>query len=93
MARSSAMRSEYTGALFPPSKTAQHMANKWDEIVLPLHEFGFGCGACGANGSAFDAAMVCPLAPSPFEEYYALVQAGKCLAGRPIWGVEFDLAE
>lgn len=78
------------------AETAQHMAKQMgQEIVLPLHPNSASAAALlgETNGSAFDAAMVCPLAPSPFEEYYALVQAGKCLAGRPIWGVEFDLAE
>jgi hypothetical protein len=70
------------------------------EITLPLHANSASAAALAgeAGGSAFDAAMVCPLAPGSlaagaFEAYYALVRAGKRLAGRPIWGVEFDLAE
>jgi len=83
------------------AETAQHMAKQMGtEIVLPLHRnSASAAGLAGeAGGKAFDAAMVCPLTPgslavSAFEEYYAQVQAGARLAGRPIWGVEFDLAE
>lgn len=81
-------------------ETARHMAKQIGaEIVLPLHRNSASAAALvgdapsEASGSAFDAAMVCPFAASAFEEYYAQVQAGKRLAGRPIWGVEFDLAE
>jgi hypothetical protein len=62
------------------------------EIVLPLHPLSGSAGAFGAPvARAWDAAMACPLAPSPFDEYYQRVRAGERPAGRPIWPVEFDL--
>ncbi|MEP7291007.1 MAG: N-acetyltransferase [Chloroflexota bacterium] len=64
------------------------------EVELPLHPSSASASALGTpETSLWDAAMVCTFAPSPLEEYYARVQAGTRLAGRPIWGVEFDLAE
>ncbi|MEO8395437.1 MAG: N-acetyltransferase [Chloroflexota bacterium] len=63
-----------------------------DEIELPLHINSASCEALGESiYSLWDAAMVCTFAPSPFDEYYAQVQAEKHFAGRPLWGVEFEL--
>ena len=63
-----------------------------NEYVLPLHPFSTSTAAFGeATTTAWNAAMVCPLAPSPFEEYMAQVQEGQRPPGRPIWPVAFDL--
>jgi putative acetyltransferase len=60
--------------------------------VLPLHPFSASTQAFGqATTTAWNAAMVCPLAPSPFEEYMASVQEGQRPPGRVIWPVGFDL--
>jgi putative acetyltransferase len=62
------------------------------EAVLPLHPASASTAALGtAEASAWMAAMVCPLAPSPFEEYYAQVKAGTRPPGRPIWPNAFDV--
>ena len=62
------------------------------EYLLPLHPFSTSTQAFGeATTTAWDAAMVCPLAPSSFEEYLAQVQEGQRPPGRPIWPVAFDL--
>ena len=62
------------------------------EVELPLHINSASAQALGESVySLWDAAMVCTFAPSPFDEYFAQVQAGKRLAGRPLWGVEFEL--
>lgn len=61
------------------------------EHVLPLHPHSASSAAFGAaSASAWEAAMVCPLVPSVFDEYYAQVQAGARPPGRPIWPVAFD---
>ncbi|PZR98869.1 MAG: hypothetical protein DLM69_08110 [Candidatus Chloroheliales bacterium] len=62
------------------------------EYVLPLHPFSASTQAFGqATPTAWNAAMVCPLGPSPFEEYMAAVQQGQRPPGRVIWPVAFDL--
>ncbi len=62
------------------------------EYVLPLHPFSASTMAFGeATTTAWNAAMVCPLGPSPFEEYMAQAQEGQRPPGRPIWPVAFEL--
>jgi hypothetical protein len=78
-------------------ETARQMAKQIGdgaEVELPLHPYSASAYALGTPQHAnWDAAMVCPFAPSPFEDYYSQVQAGRHIQGRPIWGVEFDLSE
>lgn len=76
-------------------ETARQMAKQIGaEVELPLHPYSASASAFGTpEHSNWDAAMVCPFAPSPFEDYYSQVQAGAHIQGRPIWGVEFDLSE
>jgi predicted N-acetyltransferase YhbS len=62
------------------------------EVELPLHLYSASTEGLGEPVyNLWDAAMVCTFQPSPFDEYYAQVQAGKRVAGRPLWGVEFEL--
>lgn len=62
------------------------------ELELPLHAASASAGAFGAPAAAaWDAAMVCPLAPSPFDAYEAELRAGIRPAGRPLWPAAFDL--
>lgn len=61
------------------------------ELALPLHPASASAGALGAPAAAaWNAAMVCPLGPSPFDAYEAQVRAGERPPGRLIW-VAFDL--
>lgn len=61
------------------------------EYTLPLHPNSASTAALGAaTTNAWGAAMVCPLAPSPFDDYYAQVQSGDRPSGRVIWPVAFD---
>jgi putative acetyltransferase len=63
-----------------------------DEVALPLHPASAGVAELGgAECRAWDAAMACPLRPSPFDQYYAEVVAGTRAPGRLIWPVTFDL--
>lgn len=63
-----------------------------DEYVLPLHPASASAAAFGqAKPSAWNAAMACPLAPSPLDQYLAEVQAGQRAPGRVIWPTAFDL--
>ena len=75
-------------------ETARQMSRQIGaEVELPLHPYSAsteGLGIPTIDGS--DAAMVCPFAPSPFDDYYAQVQAGKRIPGRALWGVEFDIS-
>jgi len=73
---------------------ACHIAGQMGtEIELPLHAYSASTKALGESiYSIWEAAMVCTFEPSPFEDYYAQVQADKRVAGRPIWGVEFDIS-
>jgi predicted N-acetyltransferase YhbS len=75
-------------------ETARQMVRSMGEQVeLPLHPYSASAAALGTPESHVgDYAMVCPFAPSIFDEYYAQVQAGKRIGGRSIWGVEFDSA-
>lgn len=62
------------------------------EVELPLHPASASAAALGApECAAWEAAMAFALAPSPFDEYYAQVEAGARVPGRPIWGTEFEL--
>lgn len=61
-------------------------------LQLPLHPASPVAQGLGeARASAWEPAMVCPLQPSPFDEYYTELKAGKRLPGRPIWPTAFDL--
>jgi predicted N-acetyltransferase YhbS len=66
-----------------------------DEVTLPLHQSSGSAPAFASfdtpQGHAFDAAMAFPLAPSPFDEYYARTQSGEHPAGRLIWPSIFDI--
>ncbi|HVU11567.1 MAG TPA: N-acetyltransferase [Phototrophicaceae bacterium] len=75
-------------------ETARQMAKQiGTEVELPLHPYSASAQAFGEpTYSLWDAAMVCTFEPSPFDDYYAQVQAGQRIAGRPIWGVEFDIS-
>ncbi len=75
-------------------QAARAMARQIGEAVeLPLHVNSASASALGESiYSLWDAAMVCPFVPSPFDEYQAQIQAGKRIAGRPLWGVEFDIS-
>ena len=62
------------------------------EITLPLHPASASAGAfVRPRAEAWEPAMACVLAPSPFEEYRRQVLAGERAPGRPVWPVEFDL--
>jgi predicted N-acetyltransferase YhbS len=62
------------------------------EVVLPLHPASTGAAELGgAQCAAWEAAMACPLGPSPFDAYYAEVAAGTRAPGRLTWPVAFDL--
>jgi predicted N-acetyltransferase YhbS len=67
-----------------------------DEITLPLHQSSGSAPAFAdfgtPQGHAFDAAMAFPLAPSPFDDYYARTQTGEHPVGRLIWPSIFDIA-
>jgi predicted N-acetyltransferase YhbS len=75
-------------------ETARQMARMIGaEVELPLHPYSASTGSLGdPEYGLADAAMACPLAPSPFDDYYAQVQADTRLGGRSIWGVEFDIS-
>ncbi len=61
-------------------------------ITLPLHPYSASASAfSGAAVKAWDAGMACRLAPSPFDEFYARLQAGERLPGRPVWPSAFDM--
>ncbi len=80
------------------SAVAQQMAHQLatkieaTEVDLPLHPNSDLAQALGeAECKAWKAAMVCPLFPGPFDEYYTQVQAGQRWPGRVIWPTAFDL--
>ena len=62
-------------------------------LALPIHP-----AAAAAQGfvtprcAAWEAAMACPLAASPLDAYFALLQTGQRAPGRVTWPVAFDLA-
>lgn len=60
-------------------------------LHLPLHARSASASVFGEPvQQTWDAAMACPLAPGPFDEYYAQLQAGKRLPGRVIWPTVFE---
>jgi hypothetical protein len=61
-------------------------------LTLPLHPRSRSARMIPATCQAWEAGMACPLGASPFEEYYAQVQSGARVPGRPVWPVCFDLA-
>jgi putative acetyltransferase len=63
-------------------------------VTLPLHPYSASAGAFNTQpeAQAWNAAMACSLAPSPFDDYYEQLQTGKRLPGRVIWPVAFDVA-
>jgi predicted N-acetyltransferase YhbS len=64
------------------------------EIDLPLHPASKAGKELGnATVERWEAAMVCPFTSSAglFETYFRAVQAGKRIAGSPVWPVAFDL--
>jgi predicted N-acetyltransferase YhbS len=65
-----------------------------DSVKLPLHPFSAGANAFDQKpvSVGWDAGMAVSLAPNPFDEYFAQVQAGSRPAGRAIWPPPFDLA-
>jgi predicted N-acetyltransferase YhbS len=80
------------------AEVAQYMAAQIaamagvSEVILPLHPASIGASELGrAECQAWDAAMVCPLQSSPFDQYYAEVAAGERAPGRLIWSTAFDL--
>lgn len=79
--------------------TARHMAAAIapnapaSELVLPLHPAAPAAAGLGlAKAEAWEAAMTCPLRPSPFDDYYAQVSAGARPPGQVTWPTMFDLA-
>lgn len=62
------------------------------EVTLPLHPASASASAFSIPTTrSWDAAMVCPLSPGVFQDYYAHVKAGERPPGRPIWPVPFEL--
>ncbi len=68
------------------------LKNELTEIDLPLHPASMAGKELGkAKVERWEAAMVCPLSPGPYEAYFREVEEGKRAAGSPIWPVAFDL--
>lgn len=64
-------------------------------IELPLHPRSASAGAFADarfETHSWEASMVYPLLPSPFDAYYQEVSAGTRPPGRPIWTVTFEIA-
>ncbi|MFO7320899.1 MAG: N-acetyltransferase [Chloroflexota bacterium] len=63
-------------------------------VVLPLHpRSSYAAELDGAvETAAWEAAMVCPLNDSPYEDYEREVKQGRRPPGRPLWNTTFDLA-
>ena len=62
-------------------------------VDLPLHPYSASAAALGMpEANAWEAAMVCSLIPGAFEDYFAQVEAGTRIPGRPIWPVAFEVA-
>jgi hypothetical protein len=61
-------------------------------ITLPLHPYSKSAAAFEVKPQVipWKSAMACSLAPSPFEDYYAQLQAGTRPPGRVIWPVAYD---
>lgn len=63
-----------------------------DRLKLPVHPASITAAACRTVApEPWDAAMACPLLPSPLETYLNEVEEGSRPAGSPIWPVAFDL--
>ena len=70
-----------------------HLARKATAatVTLPLHPASAaaqGLGACATE--AWEAAMVCPLRPSAYDDYRVQLDAGLRPPGRPFWPTAFD---
>jgi putative acetyltransferase len=62
-------------------------------LTLPLHPGSRSAQYLGEpKARAWAAGMACSLAPNPFDDYFAMVQAGDRPPGRVIWPVAFELA-
>jgi len=61
------------------------------ELALPIHPAAAATSFVNPCCEAWDSAMACNLAPSPLDDYFAQMQAGHRLPGRPTWPVAFDL--
>ena len=73
------------------AKSGYARAMVTEDTTLALHPYSASAQEFGQpEVQAWDAGMALGLHPSPFDEYYALLQAGKRLPGRPIWPVAFD---
>ena len=60
--------------------------------VLPIHPATAAADAfTQPTCETWEAAMACDLAPSPLDDYFAQVQAGRRPPGRMTWPVAFDL--
>lgn len=69
--------------------------NELSQIRLPLHPASFLAGQdLFKKGEwevqAWEAGMVYPLAPSPFDDYYNSLQKGAAQPGRVLWSVYFE---
>lgn len=63
-----------------------------DRLTLPVHPSSITANACrGITLTPWEAAMACPLLPSPLADYLRAVEAGARPPGSPIWPVAFDL--
>jgi putative acetyltransferase len=63
-----------------------------ERLKLPVHPSSVCAAACRTSApEPWDAAMACPLLPSPLESYLARVRSGERIAGSPVWPVAFDL--
>lgn len=62
------------------------------EFELPLHPLSKLAADLGGEtrSRTGDYAMVCPLRPGVFDEYYAQVRAGSRPPGYPVWSPAFD---
>jgi hypothetical protein len=71
-----------------------HISQTNRDIVLPLHPLSASTLAFETEPQikAWEAGMAFSLAPNPFEEYFALVQAGKHPVGRVLWHPAFEIA-
>lgn len=74
-------------------KMARYLAQDKGEIILPLHPHSASTEAFPEMPTcqAMDVCMALPLEESAFDAYYAGVQAGEHEAGRPVWGVAFEV--
>ncbi len=64
-------------------------------VELPLHPASASATAfpdAHIAAKSWEPSMVCALEPSPFDAYYAEVNAGRRPPGRPIWPVAFEIA-